>query len=602
MKSIEYDCVRLEDGFWKNKQKLNEDVSIYSVWNRFYDTGRIGAFKCDWKQGMDNQPHYYWDSDVAKWIEAVAYIIKSEPNSVLEERVDGIIDLIEKNQWDDGYFNIYFTVSGEERFTNRNSHELYCAGHLMEAAVAYYQTTGKDKFLNCMKKYADLIYKVFKEEDGAVFTTPGHECIEMALIKLYKCTNEKRYLELAGFFLDKRGANKKDYCCVPQSTEYYCQDYVSVRDMDSAEGHAVRALYLYCGMADYAKETNDDNMLEACRKLISDIINQKMYITGGVGSTFMGEAFTIPYDLPNESAYSETCASIALMMFAQRMLEIDNDVKYADIVERSMFNGMLDGISLDGKKFFYENPLEVNLETYKRNRSTTTEEHLPITQRVEVFECSCCPPNINRIMASIQRFAYAVKDGAYYINQFMDSTMTDGENIIRVKTKYPCDGKINITAKNIDELNIRIPSWCDKVLTNEQYEMKNGYMNIKNPSANFTVEFEMKPVLVTANTNVRADCGKAALQYGPIVYCIEGIDNGDVYSIRLADNLETQIDYDETYGTNVITAKGYRKSKNKDLYYKLSDDEYEQISVKLIPYSCHANRGESDMIVWFNLK
>lgn len=602
MKSITYDKTTLNKGFWKDKQIMNKEVSIYSVWNRFYDTGRISAFKCDWSPGMENEPHFYWDSDIAKWIEGVAYIIKSEPNKELEDRVDNIIDLIEKNQWDDGYFNIYFTVTGEDRFTDRNKHELYCAGHLMEAAIAYYEVTGKDKLLKCMCRYADLIYKVFVVEDSAKFTTPGHELIEMALVKLYRCTGEKKYLELAGFFLDKRGNNEKDYCCAPASTEYYCQDHIPVREMDSAEGHAVRALYLYCGMADYAKDANDTVMLDACRRIIADIINKKMYITGGVGSTVMGEAFTIPYDLPNDSAYSETCASIALMMFAQRMLEFDNNSTYADVVERSMFNGMLDGVSLDGKKFFYENPLEINLKNGERNRSTTTEVHIPITQRVEVFECSCCPPNINRVLASIQGYAYAKHDNAYYVNQFMDSKMEDNGAYICVQTDYPRNGIIRITTKNVSELNVRIPGWCIEKSASTQYSEENGYMKFVNPVQEITVEFKMQPFLVEANSKVRNNYGKAAVQYGPVVYCIEEVDNENIYSLSLDKNLKAEVKYDEQYGMNILLVHGYRKPESDNLYERIdANTSYESTTIKLIPYNCHANRGESDMLVWMNI-
>lgn len=599
MKSIDFRNVKLSRGFWKDKQELNRLVSMDSVWRRFSDTGRIGAFKCDWEPGMDNEPHFYWDSDVAKWIEAGAYILSVSEDSELEDRIDSIIDLIYKNRWEDGYFNIYYTVSGRKRFTERNNHELYCAGHLIEAAVAYYEATGKTKFLDCMKDYADLIYKIFVEQESAAFVTPGHEEIELALVRLYRCTGIKKYLELAGFFLKKRGNNDKDWWCAQSATEYYCQDHMPVYEMDSAEGHAVRALYLYCGMIDYAEESGDKEMHDACRKIIDDIIHRKMYITGGVGSIFMGEAFTIPYDLPNESAYSETCASIALILFAKRMLDADNKAEYADVIERAMYNGMLDGVSLDGRSFFYENPLAVNLRTRGRNRSTTMPVHLPITQRAEVFECSCCPPNINRILASVQGLAYAEDNGAYIINQFMDSEMNFNGSRIKVETDYPQNGFIRIHTENVPELRVRIPSWCDSKTASCVYEEIDGYMVFKGKTE-IELEFEMKPVFMRANREVRADRGCVAVQYGPVVYCAEAVDNCDVYSIALKSETDIKTEYCSEFGMNVLIVNGVEIKETDTLYLKNEKVQAEPVQIRLIPYCCHANRGESDMLVWLS--
>lgn len=598
MKNIEFYHVKLNNGYWKLKQDLNADVSMQSVWKRFCDTGRIGAFECNWKPGMDNEPHFYWDSDVAKWIEGASYILKVSDNKILEDRIDNIVSLIEKNQWKDGYFNIYYTVTDNKRFTERNNHELYCAGHLIEAAIAYYEATGKDKFLNCMIKYADLIYKVFMVDKSAAFVTPGHEEIEMALVRLYKCIGDKKYLELAGFFIKKRANNDKDWYCAPNAKAYYCQDHITPEKMDSAEGHAVRALYLYCGMIDYAVEAGDKELIDACNRLYDDITERKMYITGGVGSTFMGEAFTVPYHLPNESAYSETCASIALIMFTKRMQELGNSSKYADVIERAMYNGMMDGISLDGRCFFYENPLEINLKNHSINRSTTMEEHIPITERVEVFDCSCCPPNINRTLAAIQGLAYAYEDNTIVINQFMDSTLNIDNKCVSVKTKYPIDGKINITKENAEKIKVRIPSWCKNIACDCEYTVRNGYMEIT--ADNVNIEFEMKPLFVKANPNIRSNRGCTAVQYGPIVYCIEGVDNGDIYALSLDTKKDITVEYSDEYGLNIINAKGRRQLPCADLYMSAENVQYEETDIKLIPYSCHANRGESDMLVWIN--
>ena len=356
MEFIGFDKVSLESGFLHEKQKLNREVTLDAVYNRFYETGRFDAFKCDWKEGMEKQPHYYWDSDVAKWMEAVAYILKKESNPELEAKVENLIDEIEKNQSPDGYFNIFFTViEPDKRFFERTAHELYCAGHLFEAAVAYFECTGKDRFLKLMEKYADHIIRVFVEEKTAKFITPGHEEIELALVRMYSATKKKKYLDLAKFFIDNRGYAEAE-------KEYYSQSHLPVREQKTAEGHAVRACYLYAAMADVAYETGDTELYEVCKTLFADIVNKKMYITGGIGSTRKGEAFTVPYDLKNDKAYAETCAAISLMFFAHRMMRFENDAKYADVIERVLYNGMISGLSLDGTSFFYENPLEIDLK------------------------------------------------------------------------------------------------------------------------------------------------------------------------------------------------------------------------------------------------
>jgi len=601
MKGVPFYKIKLNEGFWKAKQELNRDVTMNSVWDRFYDTGRTDAFACNWKEGDDEEkkPHFFWDSDVAKWIEAAAYILKTEKNPSLEERVDKLVDEIEKNQWDDGYFNIYYTITGEKRFSDRDKHELYCAGHLMEAAVAYYDATGKDKMLRCMEKYADLIYKIFYEEKSAAFETPGHEEIEIALIKMYKCTGKKKYLDLAGFFINTRGANKKD-THIYEDYEY-AQSHIPVREQTEAVGHSVRALYLYTAMSDYAAETGDTELIAACMQLMDDIVKKKMYITGATGSIAMGEKFTAAYDLPNTNAYAETCASIALMLFGESMTYLTDNAYYSDAVERAMYNGMLSGLSLDGKGFFYTNPLEINLKNNERNRSYNCTDWLPITERVEIFGCSCCPPNVNRIFASIQRFAYGIKDKTVYINQFMASSFEDGGIKLSVDTNYPNNGKIIISSEGAEALMVRIPFWCNKFEVSVPYKTVNGYIYITELSDSVTVEFKMEPTLIWANPNVRENFGKAAVMYGPVVYCAEEVDNRDMFSMLLCRDLNANVTFDEAFGMNVINADAYRVRGSEELY-RAEEFNSERTRIKLIPYYCFANRGESDMRVWFPIK
>ena len=337
MKTISFNNVDLLGGYLFDKQELNRKITINSVYDRFDDTGRIGAFNFDYTPDTPEElkPHIYWDSDVAKWMEGACYILTKHKNPDLEAKVDALVAKIKEHQCEDGYFNIHFTiVEPELRFTDRKWHELYCAGHLMEAAVAYAEATGKTDFLDCMEKYADLIHRVFVVEKSAGFSTPGHQEIELALIRMYLYTGKKKFLDLAKHFIDTRGAVEESW------KEDYNQSHLPVREQTEAVGHSVRAMYLYTGMAMLAKETGDEALANACKKLWNDTTLRKMYITGGLGSTPIGEAFSNPFDLPNDQAYTETCAGIGLMFFANAMLALENDAKYADVTERILYNGV----------------------------------------------------------------------------------------------------------------------------------------------------------------------------------------------------------------------------------------------------------------------
>lgn len=594
-----YGNVKLNGGYWKQAKDLNRDVSIYAVWSRFYDTGRISAFNFDWKPGDEKKPHVYWDSDVVKWLEGACNIISEEPNADLQEKIDWLIDRIEENQQADGYFNIYFTVcEPEKRFTDRNLHELYCAGHLFEAACAHYKATGSTRLLNIAEKYADYIEKVFVEENSASFVTPGHQEIELALIKLYHATGKRKYLKLAEFFILNRGKNDKDALIL--GSIYHAQDYATAEDFGEVIGHAVRAAYMLCGMADCADLTGNGKLLEACKRSYDDIVNRKMYITGGIGSTRHGESFTIGYDLPNESAYTETCAAIALMLFCDRMCRITHEAKYADTLERAMFNGMMSGISLDGKSYFYENPLEIKLRNHERFYVKEGMMAMPITQRKEVFECSCCPPNLNRILSSIEGFFYDGKNGEYYVNQFADSCLENGSVKITQKTDYPNSGRVEISAEGMDALYIRVPSWCDSFKLSHEYEMVNGYAKVIPDGNAIVFDMDMTPFLVYANPYVSDDIGKAAVQAGPIVYCAEAVDNGDIDLLSISTADGAKVEYNEKFRGNVITLYGKRIVKSDALYTK-SAPKTEDAEIKLIPYAAFANRGESDMSVWLRV-
>ena len=596
----------IRSGFWKAKKDLNRTVTIRSVRDRFEDTGRFEAFKFNWKEGSDiPRPHFFWDSDVAKWLESVFYIVSENPDDELMKKAEEVISLIEKNQQPDGYFNIYHTlIEPELKFKNRDHHELYCLGHLIEAAVAYKETTGNNWFIDILDRYIDLVIKVFVKEKSAEFTTPGHEEIEIALIKLYRTTQNKKYLDLASFFINMRGVNE-EYTPDWNNSKYY-QSEVPVRKFKEANGHAVRACYLYSAMADLAKETDDAELTAACKRLFDDIYYKKMYITGGVGSSHFGEAFTVPYDMPNDRAYNETCASIAFSFFANRMKDLELDSKYADAVETEMYNGALSGLSLDGKAFFYENPVEINLIDRIKDVSVNDSERLPITQRLEVFGCSCCPPNITRYIASIGDTLYSYGKDKIYVHQFMTSDAVIDDTRITTETNYPSDGKINIkvTHGKGKTLYVRIPGWCTDYSFSKDHSVVSGYAEIKVTDDDYSldIDFNMKPEFWFCSSKVRENAGKTAIKYGPIVYCAEKVDNDfDLFDAVLNTDAEIATEYSNEYNCNILTAEVNIHSENSipGLYGLKKPSAGEKMSLRLIPYFAFANRGESDMRVWF---
>ncbi len=583
-------------GFWKNVQDKNRTITINAVYERFVDTGRIEEMACKWKEGDDKKPHFFWDSDVVKWIEGAAYILSKHEDKELEAKVESIIDDIEANQWEDGYYNVYYTVvEPNGRFTNKHNHELYCAGHIIEAAVAYYLGTGKDRLLKVVERYVDLIYKVFVEDRSAEFDSPGHEEIELALLRLYSVTKNEKHLKLCEHFLNVRGTEEDRFHRSNSSQSKY-----PVRELESAEGHSVRAGYLYTAMADFAYLTDDKAMLDACHRLYDDIVNTKMYITGGVGSTRVCEAFTVSYDLPNSRAYTETCAAISMMFFFQRLLENEHKAKYADAIERIMYNGMISGLSLSGDSFFYENPLEIALiDRYKHTASANYKEKFSITERIKVFDCSCCAPNLNRVLSSMERYFYHEADGTVYVDQFGDSEYKSVDVRIVQRTKYPVGGKIELHFEGVLRAAIRIPAWCEKFSVSAPYEMLDGYAVIKEPT-DVNVEFDMPVTLYAAHQEVMDDAGRIALMRGPIVYCAERIDN-EVNLHRLCINendLDPTLEYSGEAMLYNMSINEFVEEKPQALYSKASERKYLPTRIKLIPFYTFANRGESDMLVW----
>lgn len=591
MKHFTYKQTALTGGYWYDKEKLNRDVTIHAVYNRFHETGRIDAFRFD-----TEKVHVFWDSDVAKWMEGAAYILAKHPAPDLESKVESLIDLIEKNQGADGYFNIYYTVREPNgRWTNRGYHELYCAGHLMEAAVAYADATGKERFLHCMEKYADYIHKVFVEEDSASFSTPGHEEIELALVRMYRYTGKKKYLDLSAHFINRRGVAEKD------GHSDYDQSHLPVREQTEARGHSVRAVYLYSAMADLALELQDDSLKKACEMLYEDITKRKMYVTGGIGSCHLGETFSKPYDLPNEEAYTETCAGIGLMFFCQRMLALKNDASYADTVERVFYNGLLSGLSLDGRSFFYENPLEITLLDHFTNAYGS--RRFPITQRKESFSCSCCPPNINRLFPCLSEYVYGADGDTLYINQFVSSKLDADGITAEIETNYPLEGEIRIRANGVKRIAVRIPSWCDSYELTGAHTLENGYAIVEN-TGDIVLRLDMTPFAVRSNTKTVKDVGKLCVQAGPVVYCAESVDNGEnLHAFALPADIHAEMKLDETIGLHALSVDAFRYCDTGDgLYFRAKKQAIAPVKLKMIPYSAFANRGESDMLVWFSEK
>lgn len=602
IRPIEWWEGEITGGYWKHRQDINRDVTCRAVYERFVETHRFAALSCTWKEGQPNRPHIFWDSDVAKWMEGASYLLHAGAAPELEAIVEGAIDQILKNGDEHGYFNSHFLVTRQdERFRHRDDHELYCAGHLMEAAVAYAQATGRDRFLQAMCRYADYIEQVFQTERSAGFTTPGHPEVELALMRLYRATGETRYAHLARYFIEEHGRHGEG-----QDNAYYTalqnQDDLPVRARSTPEGHCVRALYLLCGAADVAAEFGDAELQQACERCFDHLVQKRIYLTGGVGSTHLGEAFTVDYDLPNRTAYAETCASIALALFANRMLAFGADSKYGDAVERALYNGILSGVSQDGASFFYENPLEIDLRFHQVHTAVRQAGHAPLTQRVAVFDCSCCPPNLLRTIASVSGFLYGFDDETVYVHQYMDSRAEANGIRLCQKTGYPKDGRVRITcAAKQKQLALRIPGWCRSFRINRAYTVKNGYAYLEcSESDEILVEWDMPVRLVAANRRVHADAGRVAVMRGPVVYCAEGVDNGaDLPAIRLDRNAAFTMQ-DSEWLLPVLRTPAYRPVESEALYGEVGEEA--EIPLTLIPYHLFANRGESDLQVWFLIR
>ena len=657
---IDLQRIQVTDAFWKKEIELVRDTVIPYQWealnDRIPDTqpsycmhnfkvaGRINRQKeqkpdyiqpvyttngfCVWPEDPENPEEKFYgfvfqDSDFAKWIEAVGYILQQFPDQELQKTADEAIDIVCSAQQPDGYLDTFYIINDiSKRFTNlRDHHELYCLGHLVEGAVAYYQATGKRKLLDAACRYAECVAEHIGPEAGKLQGYPGHEIAEMALARLYEVTGQEKYRDLGLYFINERGKRPyyfdKEFPPTGQPNEdlryQYHQAHLPVREQTEAMGHAVRAVYLYSGMADFARLTLDDELKAACERLWEDITQKKMYVTGGVGGTHIGEAFSFAYDLPNDTAYAETCASIGMIFFARRMLEINPDAKYANVMERELYNIVLGGMDLSGTGFFYVNPLEVVPEAcHKDERKAHVK---PVRQKW--FGCACCPPNLARLISSIGTYVFTeTEDTVFvhlYIGSHMEKKMKSGSAKISIQSGFPWNGDVTVQVVCDTEetftIAFRIPDWCGKYqikgIEGAATKEENGYLYITKAwkSDSIQIEFPMEIKIIEADSRVRENIGKAAVMRGPVVYCLEEADNGkDMHLLKMDENAPFETKQKEISAEPVIAIKanGWRQRavNHTELYAVHTKAEYDRTCLTWIPYYTWANRGEGEMQVW----
>lgn len=613
---VNFSQVEIEDSFWKPRINTVSRVTIpVCIDQTEVKTERIRNFeKVAAKKGEVHKGIYYDDSDVYKALEAMAYSLKNYPDPNIEKKADEWIDKIAAAQLPDGYLNTYYTLTGiGKRWTNMDYHEDYCAGHLIEAAVAYFNTTGKRKLLDVAIRFANHIDSTFRLTNR--HWVSGHQEIELALVKLYKTTGAKRYLDLSEWYLEQRGHS---YFERRPGSQDYCQDKLPVKEQVQISGHAVRAMYLYTGAADVAATKSDQGYLNAMKQVWEDVVYRNMYLTGGIGSSGRNEGFSVDYDLPNEEAYCETCASVGMVFWNQRMNLLTGESKYVDVLERSLYNGALDGLSLKGDRFFYGNPLA----------------SAGNTARSEWFGTACCPSNIARLVESVGDYVYAKSNEALYVNLFVGSTasVTIQNRKIQLKqvTNYPWEGKIQISVtpeKPTEfDLLVRIPGWAnnqpvpgdtyqfsdnfsEKIALSlngipAAYKIVKGYAVIhKNWKKGDVVEINLPmPVRrIVAIDKVKENQNRVALQRGPLVYCFEHADNdGKAMNIVLSDKavFKTEFKSELLNGIVVIQAQAMIANISADGASVGTVIK----TVTAIPFYSWANRGNGQMQVWIPRK
>lgn len=631
-------AVDIRDGFWTPRLETNRLVTLEHQYDHIRANGCLDNFRrVVGEAGGEFEGPMFLDANAYKWLEATSYVLATNEMPSLREKVDEVVSLVERAQADDGYLYTYFMLAEQDkRWTNFSvMHELYCAGHLIEAAVAHHRSTGETTFLNVARRFADHIDERFGPGEEVVI--PGHEGIELALVELYKTTGERRYLDLAQCFIDRRGREQSPlepelprlrelggseiYDEVLQSIaatrdvffdeagDYdgrYAQDHVPVREQQSVEGHAVRATYLYAGVAALLGERDDPELSAAVERLWKNMARKRMYVTGGLGSTSEGESFTEDYDLPNETAFAETCAAVGNVLWSQRMFELTGDGMYVDVLERALYNGLLVGVSLDGRRFSYSNPL------------TTDGDH----QRETWLYIACCPPNLSRILASFGRYVYAVDDESdtlfvnLYVESDLETSVSDHPITLTQETDYPWGGEATFEVAteepNSFGIDFRVPGWADDVAirVNDRQvalERTDGYASVRrvwNGGDEVTVSFPMTIDVLAAHPAVRDDAAHVALQRGPVVYCVEAEDNdAPVHYLTLDDRDSLRAQHDETLLGGVTLIEGNATVQDSEdwadaLYRPVEEVETELVPFTAIPYYAWNNRERGPMTVW----
>ncbi len=582
IEQIDFSHVKINDNFWS--PRLSKHVSatlpvcIDQIENQ---TGRIRNFENAAKGEGEHSGIFFDDSDVYKALEGMAYSLINNPDPELEKKADEWIDKFAAAQQPDGYINTFYTLTGlDKRWTNMDKHEMYCAGHMIEAGVAYYQATGKRKLLDVCIRMTDHMMSQFGP--GKRHWVPGHEEIELALVKLYQTTQEQKYLDFAYWLLEERGHGHGTMGDEGKWDPVYYQDIVPVRRLTDISGHAVRCMYLYCGMADVAALKNDTGYIAAIDRLWDDVVHRNMYITGGIGSSRDNEGFTEDYDLPNLDAYCETCASVGMVLWNQRMNQLTGDSKYIDVLERSLYNGALAGISLGGDRFFYVNPLESKGDHHRQ----------------EWYGCACCPSQLSRFLPSIGNYIYASSDDALWVNLYIGNTgqirIGETDILLTQETDYPWDGSVKLTISTSQplekEIRLRIPNWCktyDLSINGKRINVseEKGYAVIKDWKSQDVIALDMDmPVeIVAADPHVKENFGKRAIQRGPLVYCMEEIDNPvyfDQIQLSPSTTFQTAFASDILNGIKTIKTNGRAQSAT------------------FIPYYAWDNRKAGKMRVW----
>jgi uncharacterized protein len=617
LRTLPGNAVSFTGGIWSRRQAVNRGTALPHGFRMLEQAGNFENLKLAAQDATSGyRGPVFMDSDVYKWIEAASFELSRQPDDGLAALIDQAIAIIEPAQQADGYLNSYYTVAepGRRWIDFGHGHELYCAGHLFQAAVAHHRATGSDRLLNIARRFADHIDATFGP--GKRTATPGHPEIETALVELFRETGERRYLDLAGFLLDQRGYRWLGPSHRFNSHAYY-QDRVPVREATEVEGHAVRALYLTAGVADVYLETGERALLDALERQFTDMTTRKLYLTGGVGARHHAESFGKPYELPNDLAYCETCAAIASIMWCWRMLLITGESRFADLAERTLYNAVLSGVSLDGSLYFYVNPLADNGE----------EEHIHRggPSRKPWHHVACCPPNVMRLFASLGHYLATRDDDGLQIHQYGAAQIaTDlasgGAVALRMETRFPWDGQVRLTVSETPAhawtLSLRVPGWSQVTLLRVNGQPVNatadarGYARIERVwTAGDVVELElsMTPHLVEAHPWVEATRGCAAIERGPLVYCLEQLDqSAPIYDLQIDTGapLETVWQPDLLEGVQVVKTSGYaidRAEWEGRLYRPLQPNGSQArtpVTLTAIPHYAWANRGPNAMKVW----